>query len=112
MSEKKSSTNNVEKGTDKLADMLLMDNKSSTKDVDKGTDEFSDMKEAVKTIHQKGLYQFEDQSNGYKGWFKLDIGFFETTFLNVIHNSIKKWVKIIFNIKTWNCIKRLLYRLI
>ena len=38
LSENKSLTNDVEKGTDKLADMLLMEKKYSTKDVDKGTD--------------------------------------------------------------------------
>ena len=35
--EKKSSTKDVDKGTDKLVDMLLMNNKSSTNDVYKGT---------------------------------------------------------------------------
>ena len=38
VSEKKSSTKDVKKGTDKLADMLLMEKKYSTKDVDKVTD--------------------------------------------------------------------------
>ena len=28
----------------------------------------------------KGLYQFEGQSSGSKGWFKLDIDFLKTTF--------------------------------
>ena len=76
MSEKKSSTNDVEKGTDKLADTLLMEKKSSTNDVDKGTDELSDMKQSVNKSRRKGLYQFEGQSSRSKGWFKLDVGFF------------------------------------
>ena len=67
MVEKKSSTNNVEKFTDELADMPFTENKYSTKDVDKGTDEFSYMKQAVVTISGKGLYQFEGQSKGSKG---------------------------------------------
>ena len=36
--EKKSSTNDVEEGTDELEDIPLMDKKYSTKDVDKGSD--------------------------------------------------------------------------
>ena len=80
LSENKYSTKDVEKGTDKLADTLLMDNESSTKDVDKGTDKLADMKHEVNKIHRKGLYQFDGQSSGYKGWLKLDIGFLKTTF--------------------------------
>ena len=56
--------------------MPFIEKKSSTKDVDKGTDEFSYMKQAVVTLCRKGLYQFEGQSKSYKGWFKLDSGFF------------------------------------
>ena len=74
LSEKKYSTKDVDKVTDKLVDMLLMEKKSSKKDVDKGTDELADMKQAVNTIRRKCLYQFEGQSNRSKGWFKLDIG--------------------------------------
>ena len=37
--EKKSSTQNVDEGNDKLADMPLLEKKSLTKDVDKGNDE-------------------------------------------------------------------------
>ena len=55
--------------------MPLMQNKSSTKDVDKGTDELADMKQAVNTICRKGLDQFEGQYSGSKGQFKLGIGF-------------------------------------
>ena len=40
--EKKSLTKYVFKGTDELADTLLMDNKSLTKDVEKSTNELSD----------------------------------------------------------------------
>ena len=50
LSEKRSLTQDVEKGTDKLADMLLTEKKSSTKDFDKGTDELSDMKQAINKI--------------------------------------------------------------
>ena len=38
LSDKKSSTKGVEKGTAELADMLFMEKKSFTKDVEKGTD--------------------------------------------------------------------------
>ena len=93
LSEKKYSTKDVEKGTDKLADMLLMEKKYSTKDVDKVTDEFADMKQAVNIIRSKGLYQFEGQSIGSKGWFKLDIEFLKTTFLNAIQSSINNCLK-------------------
>ena len=77
LSEKKSSTKRVDKGTDKLADMPLTENKSSTKDVDKDNDELADMKQAVVTICMKGLDQFEGQSKVSKGWFKLDGGLFK-----------------------------------
>ena len=80
LSEKKSLTKDVEKGTDKLAYMLLMEKKYSTKYVDKGTDKLAYMKQGVNTIHRKGLDQFEVQSIGSKGWFKLDIEFFYTIF--------------------------------
>ena len=56
--------------------MPLMDNKYLTKDVDKGTDELAYMKQAVVPIRRKGLDQFEGQSSGCKGWFKLDSGVF------------------------------------
>ena len=82
--EKKSSTKDVDEGTDELADIPLMNNKSSTKDVDKGTDELADIKQAVVTIRKKGLDQFEGKSKGSKRWFKLDSGFFLKYFLQVI----------------------------
>ena len=75
-SEKKSSTNEVEKGTDELADTLLSEKKYSTFDVDKGTDELAFMKQKVNTILRKALNQFEGQSTRTKEWFKLDIEFF------------------------------------
>ena len=102
----------MEKGTDELADTLLSENKSSTKDVEKGTDELAFNKQKVNTIHRKGLNQFEVQSTGTKGWFKLDIDFFKQLFLKFIRNSINKCFKIILKIKTRKCIKRFLYRLI
>ena len=80
LSEKKSSTKVVEKCTDKLAHILLMEKKYLTKDVDKGTDELAYMKQAVSKIRRKGLDQFEGKSSGFKGRFKLDIGFLKTTF--------------------------------
>ena len=79
LSEKKSLTKDVEKGTDKFADMILTNEKSSTKYVDKGTDELEEMKQAVNKIIRKSLDQFEGQSSGSKGWFKLDIGFKKIT---------------------------------
>ena len=62
---------------------------SSTEGVDVGNDELADMKQAVNTIRRKGLDQFEGQSSGYKVWFKLDIGFFKTTF-SKIHSELYK----------------------
>ena len=87
--ENKSSTKDADKGTDEFADMPLMERKSSTKDVDKGTDELEYMKHVVFTIYSKGLYQFEGQSKGYNGWFKLDSVFFKQDFLQFIQNYIK-----------------------
>ena len=87
--EKKSLTKDADKGTDKFADMPLMERKSSTKDVDKGTDELEYMKHVVFTIYSKGLYQFEGQSKGYNGWFKLGSGLKKTIFLQFIQNYIK-----------------------
>ena len=78
--ENKSTTKDVDKGTDELADMSLMEKKYSTKDVDKGTDELADMKQAVVTILRKSLYQFGGQSKVSKGRFKLESGFLKTTF--------------------------------
>ena len=63
-----------------------MENKSSTKDVDKVTDELADMKQSVVTIRRKGLDQFEGRYKRSQGWFKLDCGFLNTTFLQFIQN--------------------------
>ena len=71
-SQNKSSTHNVDEGTDELADMKCMQKKYSTKDVDRGTDELANTKQSVVTIRREGLYQFEGQSKVSKGWFKLD----------------------------------------
>ena len=102
LSEKKSVTDKNKKGTDELADTLLSENKISTKKVEKGTDEKADTqlyekksekkyltndfkkgtyklsfkKQKVPTIFRKGLNQFEVQSTGTHGWFKLNIKFF------------------------------------
>ena len=87
--EKNSATKDVDEGTDELVDMTLLDKKYSTNDVDKGTDELEDMKKTVVTILKKGLDQFEGQSKGSTGWFKLDSGFFKTTFFT-IHSEFYK----------------------
>ena len=54
----------------------LSEKKSQTKDVDKGTDGLDDMRKSVVTICRKGLNNFEGPSKGSTGWFKLDSGFF------------------------------------
>ena len=72
LSDKKSSTKDVDEGTDELADMPLMKKKSSTKDVDKGTDELEDMTQAVVTIYMKWLDHFQGQYKASKVWFKLE----------------------------------------
>ena len=64
------------------------------------------------TIIRKDLGKFEGQSKVYRGWFKLDSGLKKIKFLQLIHNSIKDFLKRILNIKTRNYIQRLLYRLI
>ena len=53
--------------------MQFLEKKSSTQDVDKCTDELADLKQAVVTILSKGSDKFEVQSKGSTGWFKLDI---------------------------------------
>ena len=90
----------------------LSEKKSSTNDVDKGTYELEGMKKAVVTIRRKGLDKFESQSKGYTGCFKLDSGLKRIKFLQLIYNAKKNILKRIFNIKTRNCIQRLFYRLI
>ena len=87
--DKKSSTKDVDKGTDELADTPLLGKKYSTKDVDKGTDELADIKKSLVTIRRKGLDKFEGQYKGSKGWFKLDSGFLITTF-STIHSELYK----------------------
>ena len=76
LSEKKSLTKDVHKGTDELVDMTFMDNISSTKYVDKVTDELADMKQVVVKIRKNCLDQYEGQYKGSTGWFKLDSTFF------------------------------------
>ena len=88
----------------------FLEKKSLIKDVDKGNGELEYMKEAVVTICRKDLDNFEGRSKGSTGWFKLDSEFFFN--LQFIHNSIKNFLKSILRVKTRNCIKRLLYRLI
>ena len=72
-----------------MADIPLLKNKYLTKDVDKGNDELVDMKQAVVTIHRKGLDKFEGQSKGYTGWFKVDSVVLKTTF-STIHSELYK----------------------
>ena len=66
----------------------LSEKKSSTKDVDKGTDELEDMKKALVIILSKCLENFEGQSKGSIGWFKLDSGFLKT--FSTIHSESYK----------------------
>ena len=87
--EKKPLTNDVDEGTDGLADTPLLEKKYTTKDVDRGTDEFKDMKKPVVTIRRKGLDKFEGQSKGYTGWFKLNSGLKKTIF-STIHSEFHK----------------------
>ena len=89
LSEKKTSTKKVEKGTDEKAYTLLPEKKPLTKDVKKGTDELLFKKQKVHTIIRKGLNQFEGQSTGTQGWFKLDIEFLKTTY-SKIHSELYK----------------------
>ena len=93
LSEEKLLTNNFDEGTNELEDMPLMEKKYSTKDVEKSTDKLSDMKHSVVTISRKGLDRFRGPSKGFKGWFKLDSGFFKQYFLQFIQNSIRKYFK-------------------
>ena len=58
LSQKKSSTNYVEKGNNTLADTLLTEKKYPTKNVDKCTDELANMKQAMNKIRRKVLDQF------------------------------------------------------
>ena len=69
----------MDKVTNELVYTLLSENKSSTFDVDKGTDELAFMKQKVNTILRKALNQFEGQSTRTKEWFKLDIELFKKT---------------------------------
>ena len=90
-----------------MADTLLSEKKSLTLDVYKGTDELEFIKQKVNTICRKGLDQFDGQYTRTKVWFKLDIEFLKTTlFLRVIQNSINHCLKKILKIKTKECIKR------
>ena len=82
----------MEKGTDELVDTLFSEKKYSTLDVDKSTDELEFMKQNVNTIFRKGLNQFEGQSTGTKGYFKLDIDFL-FFFLKVIQDYIRNCLK-------------------
>ena len=85
----------------------LSQKKSLTKYVDKGTDELEDMKEAVVTIRRKDLNKFEGQYKGYIGGFNLD-----SKFLSIISTIYPKFyknvLKRILKVKTRNYIKRLL----
>ena len=88
LSEKKESTQDVDKGTDELEAMTLMEKKYSTNDFDKGTDELADTKQTAVKIRRKCIYQFEGQYKGSKGWFKLDSGVLKPYLLQFIQNSI------------------------
>ena len=86
--ENKSSTKDIDKVTDELADTPLLDRKSSRKDVDKGTDELENMKNTMVATRRKGLYRFEGHYKGSTGWFKLDSGFKKT--FSTIHSEFYK----------------------
>ena len=73
MSEKKSLTKKVEKGTDELADTLFSEKKSRHRATSSGTYKLEFIKQKVKTFCRKGLNLFEGPSTGAKGWFKLDV---------------------------------------
>ena len=74
---------------EEVVTMPLSEKKSSTKDVDKGSNELEDMKKAVVTIRGKGLDKFEGRSKGSTGWFKIDSGVLKKYFPPFIQNSIK-----------------------
>ena len=71
------------------------ENKSLTKNVDKGPGELEDMKEAMSTIRRKNLHKFRVSLKYLQDGLNLIMGF----------------KKEIYKIKTPNCIKSLLYRL-
>ena len=52
-----------------------MKKKSSTEDVDKGTYKLVDMKQQVKKIRRKGFDQFKGKSIVSKGWLNLILSF-------------------------------------
>ena len=70
------------------------------------------MKEAVVTIRRKDSDNFESQSKGSTGWFNPDSDCFKENFLQLNQTYINAFIKRILKVKTWNRIKRFLYRLI
>ena len=58
-----------------MADTLLIDIKSSTKDVDKGTDELADMKQKVSTICRKGYISLRVNLSDLKDGLNLILSF-------------------------------------
>ena len=60
----------------------LSEKKSLTKDVDKGTGELEDMKEALVTILGKDLDTLYFRSKGYTGWFNNDVKFKNKSTIN------------------------------
>ena len=59
--EKKPSTENVDKGTDELEETLFMEKKSSTKNAEKGTDELTDMLLTEKKYSTKDVDKGTDE---------------------------------------------------
>ena len=111
LSENKTSTKKVEKGTDEKADPLLSDKKPLTKGVEKGTDELVFKKQKVHKICRKGLNQFEGPSTRTQGWFKLNIELFFTYYKS--HSEFYKEIVLrILKIKTRKCMRHLLCRFI
>ena len=70
------------------------------------------MKQKVNTIRRKGLNQFEGQFTGTKGWFKLDIEFFKTTFSKSYSEFYKELLKNNIEDQDMELYKTFLYRLI
>ena len=68
-------SNILDYGKESVVTTPLWEKKSLTNDVDKGTGELEDMKEAVLKIFRKDLYKFEGQSKVSTRWFKLDSEF-------------------------------------
>ena len=70
----------------------LSDNKSLTKDVDKGTDELEYMKESVVSIRRNCSDKFEGWYKGYTGWFNINSESLRRIFILLNQTSIKEYL--------------------